>query len=164
VFHFFRDPSNLARITPAELGFKILTPPPLVMREGAVIDYTIHLLGLPVRWTTIITTYDPPHRFEDVQLKGPYAYWHHTHSFRAVEGGTEMTDTVRYLLPGGPVGPVVNALFVKRRLENIFMHRALVIAAMFPAKDVAVRNAASSPRRAVKKSARPAGSPKDNAR
>ncbi len=131
-FRFFDRPENLAEITPAELGFRILTPSPIAMKEGTLIDYTIRVLGIPVRWTTLITSYDPPRGFVDQQLKGPYSYWHHTHAFRAVDGGTEMTDTVRYLLPFGPLGNLVHALAVRRQLERIFEHRSRVIAGRFP--------------------------------
>lgn len=131
-FRFFDRPENLAEITPAELGFRILTPSPIAMKEGALIDYTIRVLGMPVRWTTIITSYDPPRGFVDLQLKGPYSFWHHTHAFRAVDGGTEMTDTVRYLLPFGPLGALAHAVAVRRQLEGIFEHRSRVIAGRFP--------------------------------
>lgn len=130
-FRFFDRPENLAEITPAELGFRILTPSPIAMKEGALIDYTIRVLGVPVRWTTLITSYDPPRAFVDQQLKGPYSFWHHTHAFRAVEGGTEMTDTVMYLLPFGPLGDLLHVLAVRRQLEQIFEHRSRVIASRF---------------------------------
>ena len=131
-FRFFDRPENLAEITPAELGFRILTPSPIAMREGALIDYTIRVLGVPVRWTTLITSYDPPRGFVDQQLRGPYSFWHHTHAFRAVDGGTEMTDTVRYLLPFGTLGGLVHSMGVRRKLESIFEHRSRVIAGRFP--------------------------------
>ncbi len=131
-FRFFDRPENLADVTPAELGFRILTPSPITMKEGALIDYTIRVLGMPVRWTTLITAYDPPRGFVDQQLRGPYSFWHHTHAFRAVDGGTEMTDTVRYLLPFGPLGALAHAVAVRRQLEGIFDHRSRVIAGRFP--------------------------------
>ena len=131
-FRFFDRPENLADITPAELGFHILTPSPVAMKEGALIDYTVRVLGVPVRWTTLITSYDPPRGFIDQQLRGPYSFWHHTHTFRAVEGGTEMTDTVRYVLPFGPLGDLVHSLAVRRQLESIFDHRSRAIAGRFP--------------------------------
>jgi len=131
-FRFFDRPENLTEITPAELGFHILTPSPIAMKEGALIDCTIRVLGVPVRWTTLITSYDPPRGFVDQQLNGPYSFWHHTHAFRAVDGGTEMTDTVRYLLPFGPLGDLVHTLAVRRQLESIFDHRSQVITGRFP--------------------------------
>ncbi len=123
VFEFFSKPEHLTLLTPPGLGFHILTPVPIGMDKGALIDYTIRVAGVPVRWTTLITLFDPPARFVDVQLKGPYAYWHHVHEFSAVDGGTEMSDTVRYGIPAGVLGGIVQKLFVKRQLEQIFNYR-----------------------------------------
>ena len=131
VFQFFREPENLARITPPRLGFRILTPAPIVMKEGALLDYTIRWLGLPVRWTTFISHYEPPHLFVDVQIRGPYAFWHHLHRFRAVAGGTEMTDVVRYILPYGPLGGLAHGLLIRRQLCRIFDYRSDVIGRIF---------------------------------
>jgi ligand-binding SRPBCC domain-containing protein len=127
VFSFFERPENLAKLTPPSLGFQILTPSPIEMKSGCLIDYIVRIMGLPVRWTTLITDYDPPHRFADVQLKGPYSYWHHTHLFEAVEGGTVMTDTVRYALPFGWLGRIAQALAVKGQLRRIFHYRSEVL-------------------------------------
>ncbi|MBE0565176.1 MAG: SRPBCC family protein [Krumholzibacteria bacterium] len=136
VFAFFAQPENLARITPPWLGFRILTPPPLPMHEGALIDYVIRLGPLPTRWRTLITTFDPPHRFVDEQLAGPYSFWHHTHEFEADgDDGTLIRDCVRYVLPGGPLGDLVHALAVRRQIAGIFAHRRVVIAALFPGGD-----------------------------
>src|SRR5512140_3764583 len=131
VFPFFQAPENLERITPSSLGFQILTPLPLEMQRGTIIDYAIHLLGLPLRWTTVISSYEPPLRFVDEQLRGPYAFWHHTHEFRSIRGGTELTDTVRYAMPFGPLGRLVHTLFVRRQLEAIFDHRGRIIEKLF---------------------------------
>ncbi len=128
VFSFFQKPENLARITPPHLGFKLLTPSPIQMKAGAVIDYTVSPFFIPFRWTTLITEYDPPHKFVDLQLKGPYSLWHHTHAFREVEGGTEMTDEVRFVMPFWILGDILHALIVRRQLEEIFDYRARVIA------------------------------------
>lgn len=133
VFQFFRDPGNLSRITPPRLGFRILTPGPILMKEGALLNYTIRWLGMPVRWTTLITRYDPPDVFVDEQIRGPYAFWHHMHRFRAVAGGTEMTDTVHYGLPGGALGGLAHGLLIRRQLEGIFDYRAGVIGRLFGA-------------------------------
>lgn len=127
VFRFFESPENLEKITPQAVGFNILTPRPINMQAGTVLDYTIRLAGLPVRWTTLISEYHPPCRFRDVSLRGPYSFWHHTHTFEEVEGGTLMTDEVRYVLPFGPLGQMVHALWVKRQLKRIFDFRAEVI-------------------------------------
>jgi ligand-binding SRPBCC domain-containing protein len=131
VFPFFARPENLAVITPGWLKFTILTPSPIPMREGAVVDYQIGLGPLPTRWRTMITTYDPPHVFVDEQLSGPYSFWHHTHRFEASEVGTLLTDEVRYLLPSGPLGDLVHAVAIKRQLRGIFAHRHRVIADKF---------------------------------
>ena len=131
VFPFFAAPENLERITPPHLGMHILTPPPIGMREGALFDYVVSLRGLPMRWTTLITDYAPPYRFVDVQLKGPYSFWHHTHTFEETPEGTLIGDTVRYALPFGPLGAVAHALFVKRDLDTVFAFRRAFIAAEF---------------------------------
>jgi len=132
VFAFFESPDNLARITPAAVGFEILTPPPIVMKAGTILDYTIRVLGVRVHWTTMITDYDPPRKFADIQLKGPYEFWHHTHTFEATDEGTVMTDDVLYLVPFGALGKIVHALFVKSQLKRIFDYRAAAIGKIFP--------------------------------
>ena len=131
VFAFFEKPENLAKITPGSVGFEILTPTPIPMRTGVVIDYTIRVLGVRQHWTTLITDYEPPYRFVDVQLKGPYLFWHHTHRFESIDGGTMMHDTVEYVMPFGPLGRMIHALFVKRQLRSIFDYRAAEIARWF---------------------------------
>jgi len=129
LFRFFEQPENLSRVTPSSVGFNILTPAPIEMKTGLVLDYTIKVLGFPIRWTTLISSYDPPKRFIDVALRSPYAFWHHTHTFKQNDdGSTIMTDQVRYALGFGPFGPIVHALFVKRKLKHIFDYRAEVIA------------------------------------
>ena len=136
VFAFFQTPENLARITPPAMGFRILTPSPILMRTGTLIDYTVRVLGLRMRWTTMITTYDPPMKFVDEQLKGPYSFWHHTHAFVEENGGTRMVDTVRYALPFGAVGALAHPLVVRRQMRRIFEYRAKVIAGLFEANGV----------------------------
>ncbi len=131
VFPFFADPRNLARLTPPSLGFVILTPPPIEMRQGALIDYTIGVVGIRMHWRTLISDYNPPHSFTDVQLKGPYLFWHHTHTFREVEGGTVISDEVRYVMPFGVLGRAAHAILVKRQLQQIFDFREKFIAELF---------------------------------
>jgi len=96
VFPFFAEARNLETLTPPWLKFEVLTPAPIVMRPGTLIDYRIRVHGLPIRWRTEITAWDPPHRFVDVQLHGPYTLWHHTHTFEERDGGTLCLDHVRY--------------------------------------------------------------------
>jgi ligand-binding SRPBCC domain-containing protein len=131
VFPFFERPENLEALTPPNLGFFILTPSPIRMKTGALIDYTIRLMGVNMRWSTLITDYDPPHRFVDEQLKGPYSYWHHTHTFRETDDGTWIMDEVRYVVPFGLLGRILHSIIIRPRLEKIFTHRAEVIHSIF---------------------------------
>jgi ligand-binding SRPBCC domain-containing protein len=133
VFAFFGKPENLARITPPWLGFEILTPSPIAMRPGALIDYRISLGPFPTHWRTMITAFDPPHLFVDEQLSGPYSFWHHTHRFEVQGSGTLIHDEIRYLLPFGALGRLVHTLMIRRQLEGIFAHRRRVIEEQFPA-------------------------------
>jgi len=131
VFAFFADAFNLERITPELLKFRILTPAPIETREGTLIDYQLKLYGFPVKWRTRIEVWEPNARFVDLQLSGPYRYWHHLHEFRDVVGGTEMVDRVDYELPFGPIGTLVRALFVRRSLQRIFDYRQQAIEEIF---------------------------------
>lgn len=137
VFPFFADAGNLQAITPQFLHFEYLTPLPVEMRPGTLIDYRIRLLGLPMRWRTRIDEFDPPRRFVDVQLRGPYRMWHHTHEFREVEGGTLMIDLVRYQMPLGPLGRLVHLLLVRRLLDQIFDYRRRTLAERLGESDTA---------------------------
>ena len=136
VFDFFSNPENLSVITPKKLNFTILTPGPIKMKDGQLIDYTITLLGKKIRWRTMITDYEPPKMFIDQQLKGPYSMWHHEHSFKEVKNGVEIIDTIHYSVPFGFLGDIVNFLFIRRDLENIFKHRKVVIEPYFKAKEI----------------------------
>ena len=122
VFEFFSNASNLEKITPDELGFKIETPQPIQMETGALIEYTLHIFGVPVKWKTLISDWNPPHGFVDEQLKGPYRQWIHRHSFREADGETIMEDHVRYCLPLWPFGELALPL-IKLQLKRIFGHR-----------------------------------------
>ena len=125
VFPFFADARNLEAITPPLLRFRMLTPEPIVMRAGTRLRYRLRVRGVPVRWLTEIREWDPPRRFVDVQLSGPYALWHHTHTFEDDGvGGTLMRDEVRYELPLGRLGELVHRLVVRGDVERIFDYRA----------------------------------------
>ena len=135
VFQFFSKPENLSVITPAKLGFKILSPNPIKMEVGRLIDYNIYLMGIPIHWRTLITDYEPPNMFVDQQIKGPYTMWHHTHTFHKVKGGVEIKDRVVYSIPFGFLGRLLNYLWIKRDLNNIFLHRKKVIDKLFENND-----------------------------
>ncbi len=124
-FRFFAAPRNLAEITPGWLAFRLLDTGDLEMRRGLRLHYRIRPLGFPQRWTSEITVWDPPHRFVDEQVEGPYRAWRHTHEFRALpDGGTEVRDRVEYELPFGLIGRLAHALLVKHQLRAIFDYRA----------------------------------------
>jgi ligand-binding SRPBCC domain-containing protein len=123
VFAVFSDASNLDALTPPFLRFQILTPMPVELRVGAQLDYQLSLFGVPVRWRTRISDWQPQERFVDEQESGPYAFWRHTHEFEAREGSTLMRDVVDYSEPFGPVGTVAHVLFVRRTLDRIFDFR-----------------------------------------
>lgn len=130
VFAFFADAANLEALTPPLLRFSVVTPAPIPMRVGTLIQYALRLHRVPVSWLTSIQDWDPPHRFVDVQVRGPYALWHHVHTFTADPadaGRTVMTDTVTYAIGFGPLGDVAHRLFVRRDVEAIFAFRALHI-------------------------------------
>jgi len=138
VFPFFAAPENLESITPPWLNFRILTPSPIRMQEGALIDYSIRLRGVPMRWRTKITEYRPPHKFIDMQIRGPYLLWEHTHTFEAFTAAdgreaTRIVDTVRYIprdIPGWIplLGGTLQRWMVRPELERIFRHRRTRIA------------------------------------
>jgi ligand-binding SRPBCC domain-containing protein len=130
VFPFFADAANLERITPRELGFQILSPLPIDMKAGARIDYTIRLAGIRMNWQTLIAEWDPPARFVDLQSRGPYALWEHTHTFEETPAGTLIGDGVRYRLPIAPIGEIAYPL-VRRELGRIFRHRTRVLEEIF---------------------------------
>jgi ligand-binding SRPBCC domain-containing protein len=120
VFVFFAEARNLETLTPPWLKFEVLTPDPIKMKAGTLIDYRIQIHGIPIRWRTEITDWNPPHQFVDLQLRGPYTLWHHTHTFAARDGGTQCVDDVRYHPRGGAL---MNWLFVRRDVEKIFDYR-----------------------------------------
>ena len=135
VFPFFADPLNLETITPPWLGFRVVTPGPIEMRVGALIDYRLRLHGVPVSWHTRIDAWEPPHRFVDRQLRGPYRLWVHEHAFAPDGGGTLMRDRVTYALPLGPIGRLAHIAFVRRDLRRIFEFRHREVARLAGARD-----------------------------
>lgn len=128
VFPFFENARNLSEITPPWLDFRLINPDAAeTSHRGARYEYTIRWFGIRVGWQSEIVEYVPPHRFVDVQLKGPYVLWRHVHLFEAVEGETLLRDAVSYRLPFGTLGKVAHRLAVKRQLREIFLYRAIRI-------------------------------------
>jgi ligand-binding SRPBCC domain-containing protein len=128
VFPFFADARNLEALTPPWLRFEVETPAPVAMRAGALIDYRLRVHGLPLRWRSEITAWDPPHLFVDEQRRGPYRAWRHEHRFTAQGEGTLVEDAVTYAVRGGAL---VDALFVRRDLDRIFAFRRQALLAEF---------------------------------
>ena len=127
VFDFFADAGNLERITPPELNFHIVTPRPIDIKQGTLIDYQLKLRGIPMKWRTEISVWEPPFRFVDQQLRGPYRQWIHTHTFTELSPTqTLMEDEVRYRLPFEPFGDIAN-YFVKGELAYIFDYRQKIV-------------------------------------
>jgi ligand-binding SRPBCC domain-containing protein len=123
VFSFYADAFNLEAITPPWLGFRVVTPGPIEMQPGAMIEYRLKLHGIPVRWLTEIEIWEPGRRFVDTQVRGPYRLWRHTHSFEDDPGGTRVRDSVSYEIPLGPLGELADRLMVRRDLARIFDYR-----------------------------------------
>lgn len=131
VFDFFSKAENLERITPAELNFHIITPSPIVLKTGALIEYKLSLHGIPMYWKTEITKWNPPFEFEDTQLRGPYKQWIHTHKFTELSPtSTLMEDEVRYRLPLEPLGDIAQFL-IARQIKGIFEYRQTAVAGAF---------------------------------
>ena len=128
LFAFFGDAFQLEKITPPWLNFRVLTSAPIDIQPGTLIDYRLRLRGIPIRWRTEISTWDPPHSFTDRQLKGPYYLWEHLHTFEDVDGGTRCNDEVHYQVPGGRI---VNSLLVKHDLKKIFQYRQQAMIEIF---------------------------------
>jgi ligand-binding SRPBCC domain-containing protein len=128
IFPFFSDAFNLEAITPPWLRFEVLTPQPITLRAGARIDYRLRLRGLPLRWQSEITAWEPPFRFVDEQRRGPYRVWMHEHTLKERDGGTLARDVVRYDVFGGRW---IHRLFIRRDLEKIFAFRQHKLREMF---------------------------------
>jgi ligand-binding SRPBCC domain-containing protein len=131
VFDLFSKAENLETLTPPWLRFRIVTPPPIQMRQGTTIDYRLRVFGVPIRWSSEIEVWRPPFEFVDIQVKGPYKLWRHTHRFQECQGGTRISDTVNYSLPLGPLGRLVHRLKVADDLAKIFDYREHRVLAIF---------------------------------
>jgi ligand-binding SRPBCC domain-containing protein len=130
-FDFFKNPANLGRITPSWLNFQIVTKD-VAMEKGAQFDYVIRWMGLPMKWRSVITEYNPPVSFVDEQVKGPYASWHHEHTFTETPEGVLVGDHVEYALPLGPLGAIAHAVMVKAQLMQTFKYRGEALQNIFP--------------------------------
>lgn len=127
-FDFYADSHNLEPLTPPWLHFEVTTLGELTFRPGTLLDYKLKLHGVPVRWQTRIETWEPPVRFVDTQVKGPYSLWEHTHLFeKDGDHATLLHDRVHYSIPLGPLGALAHRLFVRRDLERIFDYRAKAV-------------------------------------
>lgn len=133
VFDFFSDAKNLEELTPGFLRFRIRSVSTPQIAAGTLIRYRLSLNGIPFGWTTEIRTWNPPYGFTDIQLSGPFALWHHTHRFRAHNGGTQISDVVRYKVPLGFIGRIIESLKVRSDVNKIFQYRRERINQLFPA-------------------------------
>lgn len=131
VFEFFSQAENLDKITPKFLKFQFITPLPIEIKENTHIDYKLHLMGVPFKWKTLISVWQPPHKFVDIQLKGPYKKWEHTHEFKEMDGGTLMTDRVEYQLPFSIFGRMAHGIFVEQQIKDIFAYRKEMMKVFF---------------------------------
>ena len=132
VFNFFSQPENLSLITPPRLRFDILTPTPLEMKEGQLIDYSLKILYLiKLHWRTLITDYQKPYKFIDQQIKGPYTLWHHTHIFEEKDGGTLIKDNLKYVIPFGWIGRAIHFIYIKHDINGIFQYRHKILNDIF---------------------------------
>jgi len=131
VFSFFSKPENLEKITPPNLKFKIITQSPIHMGKKQIIDYKITISFIPIKWKTLITDYNPPYYFVDKQIKGPYSLWEHTHNFEYENGMTTVIDTVKYKPPLYFIGGLINKIYIKSMLHQIFEYRFGRIAEIF---------------------------------
>src|SRR6476646_20990 len=131
VFDFFSRAENLEVLTPLWLNFKILEVKPQPVRKGTLINYSLRVHGVPLRWTSEIIEWEPPHRFVDLQLRGPYKLWRHEHRFEERDGGTLISDTINLALPLGLLGQLAYKIKVKSDIEEIFTFRKEKIRALF---------------------------------
>jgi ligand-binding SRPBCC domain-containing protein len=128
VFGFFSDAANLNAITPPWLNFRMVTASPIDMRVGTLIDYRLRIRGIPVSWRTKITLWEPPYRFADEQVRGPYRFWRHQHEFESKDDGTLVRDRVNYSVP---FDFIAHGLMVKRDVQRIFSYREEQLRSIF---------------------------------
>ncbi len=128
IFDFFSNPRNLDRLTPAWLNFAILTPATSAIQQGSLLNYRLRIRGIPMRWQSEISIWDPPHRFVDRQTRGPYSLWVHEHTFEELDNGTVVGDNVEYAVPGGSL---VQKFLVAPDLERIFNYRHKILNDLF---------------------------------
>ena len=132
VFGFFSKPENLSLITPSRLKFDIITPTPLEMKDGQLIDYSLTILYIiKLHWRTLITHYEKPYKFVDQQIKGPYSLWHHTHTFEEKDGGTIIKDNLTYAIPMGIIGRLIHFIYIKHDIKDIFNYRHKILDKIF---------------------------------
>ncbi len=131
VFSFFADAENLETLTPDYLSFEVTSETPITMEEGCEITYSLKLYGIPVTWISRIEIWDPPRKFVDVQVKGPYKDWHHEHRFEETDKGTNVIDHVKYDVPGWVFSPIIHAWFVRPDVESIFSYRREKLKSIF---------------------------------
>lgn len=143
-FRFFEDPRNLALITPHWLGFRIMSIRGSPLDVGTTVIYRIRWLGVPLSWVTRIDEFERNRRFVDVQIRGPYRWWRHEHTFEGRNGQTLVRDTVLYELPLGIVGTIVHRLVVRRQLRDIFEYRASRIRLIFPWSGASITSSESA--------------------
>ncbi len=131
VFQFFSDAHNLEAITPRWLNFRIDKMSDTEIKKNTLIDYSLKVRGIPIKWKTLIEEWQPENSFVDRMLKGPYKNWHHTHTFYEMEGGTLICDRVYYRIPMGVLGNLVGLVWVESDVEKIFAHRRKAIKELF---------------------------------
>lgn len=132
VFELFSDAFKLESITPPWLNFHVITPAPIEMQVGTLIDYQLRMYGIPMRWQSEITVWEPGMRFVDEQVRGPYKCWHHEHGFKQVGDKTIVSDKVEYGVPGGSL---VHNLFVRKNVETIFKYRTEKLLELFSSEE-----------------------------
>lgn len=140
VFGFFADPANLERLTPGWLRFEIITKLPGVIKKGFQLNYRLRIHGVPIKWQSVISDWQPPYRFVDQQTRGPYRLWVHEHNFIEQSGGTLVGDNVQYSVPGGIL---VQKFIVAPDLDRIFKYRHMVLQTIFDPENETARQSVS---------------------